>query len=189
MTYLFLLPVSICMSLLAILFSPLLALFARTALGHINNAEVFDGIPVMAVEPRLPSWLSYFSTDDNSLLGDAGHKARWDGKSEYWQMVSWVCRNPAYNFEWKILAIAPRGKMRVSGNRDIKNRDNAVAGWLFVRCDNGWCLKSVKPLWGDLAFMGEFGWRLQPWAQERGSGLAQYVFSLRLTAFHKAEGS
>lgn len=45
-------------------------------------------------EYRLPKAWRWASTPSSSLLGDAGHQARWAGRSRYWQMVWWIWRNP-----------------------------------------------------------------------------------------------
>lgn len=60
-------------------------------------------------------------------------------------------------------------------------------GWYFCTVGDYWNYKIIKPLWGDLAFMPEFGWKLQGFAQGRETeGRAMHVFSLRLTAFYGA---
>jgi hypothetical protein len=171
MTYLLLLPLSWAFTLLAIALAPVLPLFVK------EDKLCFHW---------LPSWLWWFQTPDNSLEGDVGHSERWMESTlpEYFQMVAWLLRNPAYGFEWTALAVEPRGTVTVKGNPWIKNRDNAVAGWYFATCDNAWNFKSVTHLFRDLALQLEFGWRLQPWEQGRGEGRAMYVFSVRLTAFN-----
>lgn len=183
MIYLSLLPISILVTLLAYLLAPVLPLFASLQLGWINNAEK------QAVEPRLTGWLfALFGTEDNSLLGDDGHKARWAGKSRYWQMAAWICRNSGYNADLYLLGAtcSKSDEIYTLGNPWIKNRANAVSGWYFCRVGSYWNFKAVIPLFGDLAFMPEFGWKLQPWAQGRPDGdRAMYVFSPRFTAFYK----
>lgn len=162
------------------LLSPVLPLCARPQSGWINNHEK------LSVEPRLPWFLRWLSTSDNSLLGDDGHKERWAGKSQYWQMSDWLRRNAAYDFTWDVLGVEPKGAMKVTGDPWIKNRDNAVASVLDVEFDNCWMHKSVTQTGPKTCRMLEFGWRLQPWAQGRGSGKAQFVFSIRpSTAFYK----
>lgn len=153
----------------------------------------------------LPDWLWWFQTPDNPLDGDAG----W--KNEHWQWrydlptwlatyigrVGWLLRNPAYGFEmdgplsaYPITASLP---VSFTGNPDIKNRNNAIAGTLTVKVGPWWCWKRVtKPLFGDTCLMLEFGWKLQPyvqpagrsWRLEGGLGRAQFVCSIRLTAFY-----
>ena len=167
--YLLLLPASLAMTLLALLLAPVLPLFAD------RNGW-------------LPWRLSWFQTPDNSLWGDEGHIVRWGGRRSYWRMVAWLLRNPAYGFEWDgplAARCAPLSVVKVWGNPWIKNRTAAIAGWYFCRVGPYWNFKAVIPLFGDLAFMPEFGWKLQELAQGRKiNGKAMYVFSLRLTAFN-----
>jgi hypothetical protein len=185
MIWLLLVPLSVAGTLLTWLLCPLLPAFARPIYGAINNVNGWE------VEPRLPGVLSYFSTEDNSLLGDAGHKERWAGKSEYLQMVAWLFRNPAYIFETECLGVTvrPNAVVCVLGNPRIKNRDNAEAGWYFCTVDSAWNFKGVFK-WPFLAgcIMLELGWKLQPYAQHGAPAvqdMAQLVFSIRpLTAFN-----
>jgi hypothetical protein len=167
-TYTLLLPLSWAFTLLAIVLSPVTALFVRE-----------DG--------TLPRCLEWFGTNDNPNWGDEGHEKRWNYTHSYLQALAWLLRNPAYTFEWTVLAAYPQPPICVKGNPWIKNRDNAVAGWYFATCDNAWNFKSVTHLFRDLALQLEFGWRLQPWAQGRGEGKAMYVFSIRLTAFNRRQ--
>ena len=44
---------------------------------------------------RLPAWCEWASTPYSTLLGDAGHQARWRGRPQYLQEVAWIWRNPA----------------------------------------------------------------------------------------------
>ena len=182
MRYFFLLPISILVTLLAYLLAPVLPLFAGLRLGWINNAEK------QSVEPRLPYWAdAFFGTYDNSLLGDDGHKERWAGKSQYWQMASWIARNAGYNADLYMFGatLKESDPIFTKGDPFVKNRFNAVAGWYFCTVGPYWNFKIIKPLWGDTAFMGEFGWKLQGYAQGRESeGKAMFVFSPRLTAFY-----
>lgn len=176
------LPASWGMMVLAYILAPVLPLFASQRRGWVNNHEK------QVVGPRLPEWLSWFDTPDNDLFGDDGHAERHAGRSEYYQMVTWLWRNPAYGFEWHgPLAADTTADMplRLWGNPWIRNRHLAVAGWYFCTVGPYWNYKAVQPLWGDLCFMSEFGWKLQPWAQRReSSGKAMFVFSLRFTAFY-----
>jgi hypothetical protein len=164
-----LLPLSIGMTLLAYLLAPVTALFVRK-----------DG--------TLPYPLSYLGTTDNPNWGDQGHEERWNYAHSYLQALSWLYRNPAYSFEWDgplAATINSYDKVSFTGNPWIKNRANAVAGSYFCTVGNYWNFKVIKPLFGDLAFMGEWGWKLQGYAQGRETeGKAMYVFSIRLTAFN-----
>lgn len=75
--WLLLLPLSLLTTLAAWVLCPILPLFA--------DKETH----------RLPKWAEWASTPYSTLLGDAGHQARWKGRSQYLQMVWWICRNPA----------------------------------------------------------------------------------------------
>lgn len=83
------LPLEIAFTLLALLLAPVLPLFARDEYGFCDNANA------MRTEPRLPSWLSWFMTPDNSLYGDAGWRTEHcpDHWHDYWGMVQWLWRN------------------------------------------------------------------------------------------------
>lgn len=181
MRWILLLPLSITMTLLALLLAPVLALLARERSTAMDDGSV-------AIGYWLPRWLWWFQTPDNSLLGDGGHAERWDHRISYARMVAWLWRNPAYGVEWDgplAARINHTGAHVLFGNPWIKNRQDAVAGWYYCRVADYWNFKVIAPLWGDLAFMGELGWKLQPWAQERPDGdRAMYVCSIRLTAFY-----
>jgi hypothetical protein len=170
--YLAYLPVSIAATLVAYLLAPVLPLFANR-LGW------------------LPHWLWWLQTPDNPLYGDDGHLARWGYAMSYAQMIAWLFRNPAYGFEWDgplAANVSTSDKVTINGNPLIKNRTNAIAGWYFCTVGDYWNFKAVIPLWRDLAFMSEFGWKLQEFAQCKPyTGKAMYVFSLRFTAFHKQQ--
>lgn len=83
-------------NLISCLFSPVLPLFRRDTLGWSDNHHI------QLVEPRLPSWLNWFMTPDNSLWGDNG----WQTKhcvglyQTYWGMAGWLMRNRGYGFTW-----------------------------------------------------------------------------------------
>ena len=68
----------------------LIVLFAKDKMGWVNNATA------KAIGPRLPKWLNWFQTWDNSLDGDitfvTTHKPSW------WSKVQWLWRNPFYGF-------------------------------------------------------------------------------------------
>lgn len=72
-------------------------LFARPLYGAIENNNG------KAVEPRLPDWLSWFGTDDNSLYGDTGHKLRVGDYKSYFGMVQWLWRNGFHGFNYRVI--------------------------------------------------------------------------------------
>lgn len=80
--YFLLWPLDTAMTIIAFILSPVLPFFA------IEN----NGMP------KLPKWLSWFDTPDNSLNGDLGHLNRHLKSSLWWQRTCWLARNRAYNF-------------------------------------------------------------------------------------------
>lgn len=103
--YWFCLPFYLVLLAVAWLGSPLLALAARRTPGPLNNGKAFgEGY-------RLPWWLGWFQTPDNSLDGDDGHKARCPYWQSYFGRVRWLFRNPGYGLAWgwPFAYLAPRG--------------------------------------------------------------------------------
>ena len=82
------------------LITPILPLFAVWKTGWCNN-NLYQ-----AESLRLPLWLSWFDTPDNSLFGDQ----RWEQEHNggYWSQVGWLYRNSLYGFKWTVLAL-PEG--------------------------------------------------------------------------------
>lgn len=80
--------------------SPLLVLFREWRLGQINNNTS------SAIEPRLPLYLSWAMTPDNSLWGDDGWKKKNPNYRSYWSMVRWLYRNPAYGLATSLLSLS-----------------------------------------------------------------------------------
>lgn len=155
------------MQLVAWCITPVLPLFREERLGWCNNgALLYPG-------PRLPSWLAWFDTPDNSLLGDS----RWmaDHTGDYWSMVCWLYRNSLYGFKWTVLAVDVQDTQIVSGNPDIGYQGSRF-GTLRIKQPNGaWQFKIVKPLFGKI-FEGNFGWLLDDTTKQR----ALFMFSPRI---------
>lgn len=120
--------------LLAYLLAPILPIFAVERYGPINNASGFG------VEPRLPLWLNWFDTLDNSLLGDQSWKAS-HPRGSYWNRVCWLWRNPAYGFLWShLIAYWPPASgvtYTTTGDPSIHARDDAKAGWYRIQGSDG----------------------------------------------------
>lgn len=88
------------MQIFAWLVTPLLPFFLVLRQGWCNNNSY------QAIAPRLPKWLGWFDTPDNSLLGDK----QWnkDHVFGYWSIVGWLYRNSLYGFKWTVLSL-PEG--------------------------------------------------------------------------------
>lgn len=163
------------------LLSPVWALFGRMQYGKVNNASAF------AIEPRLPHWLKWLATPDNSLWGDDG----WRNKHcpDYWGgyigMVGWLYRNAGYGLAWGPLAYYP-GTLTVynpTGDLTITNGDETRAGragWYLIKTSDGafeygrvWQIPKA-PAW---CIKFRFGWILN------GSGPCLYCCSIRPKPF------
>ena len=167
MRYLTYLVCSLLAQCLAWLITPILPLFREGRWGYSDNGNLW------MLEPRLPSWLSWFDTPDNSLLGDA----RWyreHPKGTYWNMVAWLYRNSLYGFKWTALSQQVQTIRQVTGSPDIGYQGERF-GTLSIRQPNGaWQYKVVKPLFGKV-FEGNFGWLLDDTSKQR----ALFMFSPR----------
>lgn len=113
---------------LAYIITPLLPILAKPIYGYCDNNSGYYK------EPRLPLWLSWFMTPDNSLLGDPNWKAKHTGT--YWDQVKWLYRNSLYGFKWTVLG-APMP--------DIENK---YWQWryysTYLKVDFGWLLLPYK---------------------------------------------
>ena len=123
--YPFYVVLNLTVTLIAVVLAPVLPLFARPMMGWcVNHSYV-------AVAPRLPTWLNWFMTPDNSLYGDATFQKI--NPPSYWSKVKWLWRNPAYSVCLRYLT-APYNT-QVFGDKTIKDNDNAKAGWCFVKAN------------------------------------------------------
>lgn len=180
MIWLPLLPLWFVFNLLAYLLAPILPLFASDQFGMSDNNHY------RRVEPRLPEWLNWFMTDDNSLLGDAAFAAL-HGES-YWSMVKWLWRNPAVGFERGVLAatIKPSDRLRVLGSPQVSDAPHGCAGVCFVMLGWYWNLVVVIPL-GSRCFKLDIGWQLKTYAEQphriATQPTARYAMSVRLPTF------
>lgn len=158
------------MSVLAFFLTPLLPAFARPRLGPVDNNHG------QAVEPRLPRWLAWFDTPDNSLLGDKNWKATHDGG--YWSQVAWLYRNSLYGFKWGPIAAPMGGQRIIHGDPDI-NRNNGHYGVLRITMGPYWQWKCVKPIGrSKRCWMINLGWMLNDASQAR----ALFMFSPRVVS-------
>lgn len=137
--YIFLVPLSLLITLLALILSPILPLFAKYEFGWCDNHSY------EAVEPRLPNWLNWFMTPDNSLFGDATFK-QINGIG-YLAKVKWLIRNPAYSFALRYLT-APY-TTAVYGDNSIKDNSNAKAGWCLVKANGLFQFTYIKRIFSS----------------------------------------
>lgn len=166
------------------LLPPFVAPFARPLPGPINNNNG------TGIEPRLSGVWSFMQTPDNSLLGDAGHKARWAGRSEYLQRVAWLWRNRLYGLRWNTLAapVEVDAVFEIDGDLAIRNRKPGRAGFLRIRIGGYWQYKLIAQTGTTRCIQINFGWLLDPYvkALQHGrliKGKAIFTSSIRFTDF------
>lgn len=177
--YLVLVPISLVLTLVAVLIAPILPLFARPLIGWCNNHSY------EAIEPRLPVWLSWFMTPDNSLNGDATFQHLFPPC--YWSQVHWLWRNPAYSFALKYLN-SPY-ETTVYGDKTIKDNDNAKAGWCFVRANGLFQFRFIKRIANtNRCILVNLGWNIMGLVDDNvqpkpDTWQATFVFSPRISGF------
>ena len=89
--YVIYLLINFAFDVLANLIAPLLPIFVKPALGLSDNGQA------LLVEPRLPHWLSWFQTPDNSLYGDKGWQTiHYPDYKSYTGQWLWLVRNSAH---------------------------------------------------------------------------------------------
>jgi hypothetical protein len=181
-------------NIIAYLGAPILALFAVDRLGPIDNNNGTD------IEPRLPLWLAWFDSYDNSLLGDgawkrmeAGHwewRANYSGwLQQYLGRVGWLLRNPAYGFERAILAakIKPTDIVDVFGDPCIQDKPVGREGSCYTEVGDYWAFDFVRRIGDTRCIKINLGWKLKTYAEDptrvATQSIAQYVVSPRLTTF------
>jgi len=177
--YFILVPLSLLLTLLAVLIAPVLPLLASNQEGWLDNHSSWG------LGPRLPTWLSWFQTPDNSLDGDATFEAN-NGIS-YWAKVKWLWRNPCYAFAIQYL-INPYYTI-VKGDKTIKDNDNAKEGWCIVQANGLFQFVLVRRIGStSRAIYINVGWNIRglvddnvqpkpdPWQ-------ATFVFSPRISGF------
>jgi hypothetical protein len=134
--------------------------------------------------PRLPTWLSWFQTPDNSLDGDATFE-RLNGVS-YWAKVKWLWRNPCYAFAIRYLM--PEYITSVSGDKTIKDNDNAKAGWCLVHANGLFQFTSVTPIGYSRCIYVNLGWNIRALVDDGvpvkpNPYQATFVFSPRISGY------
>ena len=176
--YVILVPISLLITLLAVILAPILPLFATQQWGWCDNHSVF------AEGPRLPSWLNWFMTPDNSLDGDATFQ-KINGIS-YWSKVKWLWRNPAYSFA--LYYLSPLYTTSVSGDKTIKDNDNAKAGWCLVHVNGLFQFTLVTPIGFSRCIYVNLGWNIRGLVDVNVNPKpdvwqATFAFSPRLSGF------
>jgi hypothetical protein len=177
--YLILAPISLVLTLIAILIAPILPLFASEQNGWLDNGSVWG------LGPRLPKWLNWFMTPDNSLDGDATFQ-KINGMS-YLSKVKWLWRNPAYAFALRY--VNNPYNTEVQGDKTIKDNDNAKEGWCLVHANGLFQLVYVKRIFSSSrCIYVNLGWNIRGLVDDGVNPKplnwqATFVFSPRISGF------
>ncbi len=148
-------------NLTAYLVAPLLPLAARPIEGPCDNNNA------IRTEPRLPSWLSWFMTDDNSLNGDGTFEKI--NPPSYWSQVKWLWRNPAVGFERTVLSarISPDSVIHVAGNPKVQDGPAGLEGYCFTTISGYWNIYWVKRIGETWCIKLDLGWQLKTYAEDQ----------------------
>jgi len=176
--YIALVPISLLLTLVAVLLAPLMPIFASEQDGWLDNHSSWSK------GPRLPIWLNWFQTPDNSLDGDATFQVL--NPPSYWSKVKWLWRNPAYAFALRYLV--PEYITSVSGNPSIKDNDDAKSGWCFVKSNGLFQFRWVQPIGFSRCLYCNFGWNIMGLIDKNVNPKpnpyqATFVFSPRISGF------
>ena len=177
--YLFLVPLSLLLTLLAVLIAPVLPLLASNQEGWLDNHSSWG------LGPRLPTWLSWFQTPDNSLDGDATFQTMFP-PGQWWSQVHWLWRNPCYAFAIRYLTNPYY--TQVSGDKTIKDNDNAKAGWCLVHANGLFQFTLVAPIGYSRCIYINLGWNVRGLVDDNvqpkpNPYQATFVFSPRISGF------
>lgn len=160
----------------------LLPIFAQPEIGLCDNGTV------ERLEPRLPWWLSWFQTPDNSLYGDIGyrteHRVKYNCQGCYLSMIGWLFRNPAYGFSWSILAASPiNTTITTYGNPKITDGEHGISGWMLSVTDGAFRFRWILPLYPGRCFMLDCGWCMPQDGITNGKPLLFYGINPRFPKF------
>jgi hypothetical protein len=163
---------------LATLIAPILPLFATEQWGNSdnNNAKL--------IEPRLPKWLSWFQTPDNSLWGDHGWQTiHYPAYKSYLGQVLWLIRNSAHGLVNGPLAVTvDYAKLEHAGDPRISAQDPKYAGQRFYAWQEDYFqYMVVRRLFGRLIYIN-LGWLFDPFVETVSEGKAALKFSIKLGA-------
>lgn len=177
-SYIFLVPISLLITLIAVIIAPVLPVFA------VQKDWWLDNHAKRGVGPVLPSWLNWFMTPDNSLDGDATFE-RLNGTG-YFAKVKWLWRNPAYSFALKYLSFPY--EVVVKGDISIKDNDSAKAGWCYVTATGLFQFRWVRPIGFGRCIYCNFGHNIFALADPNVAPnplvyQATFVFSPRISGF------
>jgi hypothetical protein len=167
------------MTLLGVILAPIFPFFATSQEGWLDNHSTWG------MGPRLPIWLNWFQTPDNSLDGDATFEKL--NPPSYLSKIKWLVRNPAYAFGLKYLV--PPYQTSVYGDKLIKDNDGAKEGWCFVKANGLFQFTLVKRIFStSRCVYVNLGWNVRGLVDDNvvdkpNPWQATFVFSPRISGF------
>jgi hypothetical protein len=179
LVYLILVPISLLLTLIAVVLAPIMPIFTVQKLWWCDNHSF------QAVGPVLPSWLNVFMTPDNTLNGDQTFQSQ--NPPSYLSKVKWLWRNPAYSFALRNL-VAPYTTI-VAGDSTIKDNDNAKAGWCLIHANGLFQFVYIKRIFNtNRCVYVNLGWNIRYLVDDNIPKKASpyqstFVFSPRISGF------
>lgn len=168
----------------AALIVPILPLFATVQLGNSdnNNARLY--------EPRLPKWLSWFQTPDNSLYGDKGWQTiHYPDYKSYTGQWLWLVRNSAHGLVNGPLAARFNAisEIKCTGNPWLSKNNPAHVGQAFYAvCGNYFQYMIVRKIPTiNRAIFFNIGWQFDPFIEDsntKNAYVAALKFSIKIGA-------
>jgi len=140
--------------------------YAISALGMTIIAIVFSPIIALFVDKNgdLPYLLKWFQTPDNPCWGDESYRlVETPNDSVYVRTVKWLVRNPAQGFDMVLGGSqSPDTKYKVCGKWVNEGNENhaGIGGVLLVTSDKYFHLYIIIPL-GSTCIHSEFGWMIR----------------------------
>lgn len=178
-------PVMIVITALTFPLALVLPLFAKDRPGQINNGTDSD------FGPRLPDWLRWFQTPDNSLEGDDGwRREHWQWRlklpaslATYVGMVGWLWRNPGYGFGIVHFDSAAPIVATYAGNQSVNDSPGAE-GYCLVRAGGLFQLVWVKRISASKCIYCNLGWNIKGLINDpRTKYTATFAFSPRISTW------
>lgn len=177
MTYFLLLPCWLVMELLGKTLWPILPLFAVDRFGWGNNGSEWT------IEPRLPKWLAWFDTPDNSLWGDTGWRTIHcvDGWNKYKGMALWLLRNSSTGFSRSVLArTVYQSEISYTGDLNVTPDRPGILATLRVTAGKVWQYKKAFSIFGKIIGLN-FGWQINSMITEKKfSDSCHYKVSIKI---------
>lgn len=166
----------------ATLIAPVLPLFATMQWGNSDNNGQ------RAYEPRLPKWLSWLMTTDNSLWGDKGWQTiHYPAYKSYLGQVLWLIRNSAHGLVNGPLSAKFNkiGDIWSLGNPRLdRNNPGHLGQWFSASC-NGYFqhMEIIKVPMLKRSVYVNFGWLFDPFVENpatKDAYRAPLKFSIKL---------